>query len=51
MWPFKKKERKWKPTSSLDYFMLGVVHRQELRKKIGKPPIYTPSKIIKPKLI
>jgi hypothetical protein len=53
MWPFKKKEKKWKPKSSLDYFLLGFAHRQaqrqELRKLIGRKPTYTPSKIIQPK--
>ncbi len=49
MWPFKKKENKWKPKSDFDYFLLGSIHGIKLRKKIGKPPVYTPSKIIQPK--
>jgi hypothetical protein len=48
MWPFKKKEKKRKPKSDLDFFLLGIAHRQELRKQIGNPPVYTPSKIIQP---
>jgi hypothetical protein len=49
MWPFKKKEKKWKPKTDLDYFLLGVVHKQQIRREIGRQPRYTPSKIIQPK--
>jgi len=49
MWPFKKKEKIWKPKTDLDYFLLGVAHGRELRRQIGKPPKYTSSKIIQPK--
>jgi hypothetical protein len=53
MWPFKKKEKKWKPKTDLDYVMLGFIHgrqlREKLRKELGRRPRYTPSKIIQPK--
>jgi len=53
MWPFKKKEKKWKPKSYLDYLRLGLAEniefRKSLRKLERKKPIYTPSKIIQPK--
>jgi hypothetical protein len=49
MWPFKKKEKKWEPKTDLDYFLLGLAHSREPRRKIGRQPRYTPSKIIQPK--
>lgn len=51
MWPFKKKEKKWKPKADFDYFLLGLQHAHELRKKYKRlpPPIYTPSIFIQPK--
>lgn len=51
MWPFKTKEKKFKPKSDLDYFLLGIAHARELRGKypIPKQPTYTPSKIIQAK--
>lgn len=49
MWPFKKKEKKLKPRSPIDYFLLGLSIQMEMRKKFGRPPTYTPSKIIQPK--
>lgn len=49
MWPFKKKEYtllgmtfKGKPS----YFLRGIAAGVEIRKQIGKPPRYTPSKIV-----
>jgi len=50
VWPFKKKEKKWKPRSWIDYTVLGLIHRMELRKKIGKIPVYKPSEIIQKQL-
>lgn len=49
MWPFKKKENKFKPRTDLDYILLGIAHRRELLRQIGRKPTYTPSKIIQPK--
>ncbi len=49
MWPFKKKEKEWKPKSDFDYFLLGIAHARQLRKEIGRQPVYRPSKIIQPK--
>lgn len=51
MWPFKNKEKKWKPKTDFEYFLLGFLHARELRKKYKRPPppTYTPSKIIQPK--
>ncbi len=51
MLPFKKKDKMLNPKSRMDYFLLGIIHGQELRKKYPRPsmPTYTPSKIIQPK--
>ena len=48
VWPFKRKQKQWKPKSKLDYFLFGIMHAQDLKKKYPMPkrPIYTPSKII-----
>jgi hypothetical protein len=46
MWPFKNKEKKRKPKSNIDYVLLGMAHYRELRRQIGNPPRYSPSKII-----
>lgn len=50
MWPFKKKEKKWKPKTDIDYLLLGISHARALRRKYPRPepPIYTESKIISP---
>lgn len=53
MWPFKKKEKRWKPKSDIDYLMLGLMQQVKFRKALRnlerKKPTYTPSKIIQPK--
>jgi hypothetical protein len=49
MGPFKNKENKWKPKSPIDYFLLGLKVQMQMRKKFGRQPRYTPSKIIQPK--
>jgi hypothetical protein len=48
MWPFKNKEKKLNYYSlfNIDFTLLGIQHGIELRKQIGRPPKYTPSKII-----
>lgn len=49
MWPFKKKEKKWKPKSDFDYFLLGMAAGRKIRQEAGPRPRYRPSKIIQPK--
>lgn len=53
MWPFKKKEKAWRPKSWIDYTTLGMIHgrqlKERMRRELGRPPKYTPSKIIQPK--
>jgi hypothetical protein len=51
MWPFRNKQKKWKPKTELDYFLIGIAHAQYLKNKypIPKSPTYTPSKIIQQK--
>jgi len=51
MWPFKRKEKNRDPRTDFEYFLLGIAHGQELRRKYPQPkaPKHTPSKIIQPK--
>lgn len=37
MWPFKKKEKKWKPKSDFDYWALGLMRGIKFRQAFGKP--------------